>query len=167
MTTAISASFCAEALRAIGHDLQLRGIKTFLVRCESDLFVVEGGYQSPPAITPVTLHYGPGDVTQLNRNSRERNDHLSAGQDFLSLSKILWAIATYATSRGSRLLSISNTNSTETMPVVKVDYETVQGDRVVDYLNGSAIYELCVSAYKLTRAADIKDTRYNRFSALQ
>jgi hypothetical protein len=167
MTTAISTSFCAEALRTIGHDLQLRGIKTFLVRCESDLFVVEGGYQSPPAITPVTLHYGPGDVTQLNRNSRERNDHLSAGQDFLSLSKILWAIATYATSRGSRLLSISNTTSTETMPVVKVEYETVQGDRVVDYLNGSAIYELCVSAYKLRRAADIKDIRYNRFSALQ
>jgi hypothetical protein len=53
------------------------------------------------------------------------------------------------------------------MSVVKVEYETVQGDRVVDYLNGSAIYELCVSAYKLTCAADIKDTRYNRFSALQ
>jgi hypothetical protein len=167
MTTAISANFCAEALRTIGHDLQLRGIKTFLVRCESDLFVVEGGYQSPPAITPVTLHYGPGDVRQLDRNSRERNDHLSAGQDFLSLSKILWAIATYATSRGSRLLSISNTTSTKTMSVVKVEYETVQGDRVVDYLNGSAIYELCVSAYKLTCAADIKDTRYNRFRALQ
>jgi hypothetical protein len=167
MTTAISTSFCAEALRTIGHDLQLRGIKTFLVRCESDLFVVEGGYQSPPAITPVTLHYGPGDVTQLNRNSRERNDHLSAGQDFLSLSKILWAIGTYVTGGESRLLSISNTTSNETMLVIKVEYETAQGDRVVDYLNGFAIYELCVSAYKLRRAADIKDTRYNRFSALQ
>jgi hypothetical protein len=167
MTTAISASFCAEALRTIGHDLQLRGIKTYLVRCESDLFVVEGGYQSPPAITPVTLHYGPGDVEQLNRNSRERNDHLSAGQDFLSLSKILSAIATYVTDGGSRLLSICNTNSTETMPVVKVEYKTVQGDRVVDDLNGFAIYELCVSAYKRRRATDIKDTRYNRFSALQ
>jgi hypothetical protein len=167
MTTAISASFCAEALRIIGHDLQLRGIKTFLVKCESDLFVVEGGYQSPPAITPVTLHYGPGDVTQLDRNSQERNDHLSAGQDFLSLSKILWAIGTYVTGGGSRLLSISNTTSTETMPVIQVEYETVQGDRVVDYLNGFSIYELCVSAYKLWRAADIKDTRYNRFSALR
>jgi hypothetical protein len=166
MTNAITPSFCAEGLRTIGHDLQLRGIKTFLVRCEADLFVVEGGYQSPPAITPVTLHYGPGDVEQLNRNSRERNDHLSAGQDFLSLSKILWAIATYVTDGGSRLLSISNTTSTETMPVVKVEYDTVQGDRVVDDLNGFAIYELCVSAYRRRRAADIKATRYNRFSAL-
>lgn len=167
MTTAISASFCAEALRTIGHDLQLRGIKTFLVRCESDLFVVEGGYQSPPAITPVTLHYGPGDIKQLNHNSLERNDHLSAGQDFLSLSKILWAIGTYVTGGGSRLLSISNTASTETMPVVELEYEAAHGDRVVDYLKGSALYELCFNVYKLGGTSNINDARYTRFSALQ
>jgi hypothetical protein len=167
MTTAISASFCAEALRTIGHDLQLRGIKTYLVRCESELFVVEGGYQSPPAITPVTLHYGPGDIKQLNRNSRERNDHLSATNDFLSLPKILWAIGMYVNGGGSRLLSVSNTVSTEVMPVVKIEYETVQRDTVVDYFKGSAIYELCVSAYKLRSASDIRDIRYTRFSAFQ
>jgi hypothetical protein len=167
MTTAISASFCPEALRTIGHDLQLRGIKTYFVRCESELFVVEGGYQSPPAITPVTLHYGPGDIKQLNRNSRERNDHLSATTDFLSLPKILWAIGMYVNRGGSRLLSVSNTASTEVMPVVKIEYETVQGDTVVDYFKGSAIYDLCVSAYKLRAASDIRDMRYTRFSAFQ
>ena len=167
MTTAISASFCAEALRIIGHDLQLRGIKTFLVKCESDLFVVEGGYQSPPAITPVTLHYGPGDIKQLDRKARERNDHLSAGQDFLTLSKILWAIGTYVTGGGSRLLSISNTTSTETMPVVKLEYETTQGDRVIDHLKGSALYELCFNVYKLRGTSSINTIRYTRFSALQ
>jgi hypothetical protein len=167
MTTAISASFCAEALRTIGHDLQLRGIKTFLVRCESDLFVVEGGYQSPPAITPVTLHYGPGDIKQLNRNSRERNDHLSATSDFLSLPKILWAIGMYVNGGGSRLLSVSNTASTETMLVVQLAYETAQGDRVADYLKGSALYELCFNVYKLKGTSSIKSIRYTRFSGLQ
>jgi hypothetical protein len=167
MTTAISASFCAEALRTIGHDLQLRGIKTFLVRCESDLFVVEGGYQSPPAITPVTLHYGPGDIEQLNRNSRERNDHLSAANDFLTLPNILWAIGMYVNGGGSRLLSISNTASTETMPVVQLAYETAQGDRVADYLKGSALYELCFNVYKLKGTSSIKSIRYTRFSGLQ
>jgi hypothetical protein len=167
MTQAITTSFCAEALRTIGHDLQLRGIKTFLIWCESDLFVVEGGYQSPPALTPVTLHYSLGDIEQLNRNSRERNDHLSAGQDFLSLSKILWAIGTYVTSGGSRLLSISNTTSTEMMPVVKLEYETIQGDQVIDYLKGSALYELCFNVYKLKGTSNINTIRYARFSALQ
>jgi hypothetical protein len=164
MTTA---SFCAEALRTIGHDLQLRGIKTFLVRCESDLFVVEGGYQSPPAITPVTLHYGPGDIKELNRNSRERNDHLSAAGDFLGLSQVLWAVGMYVQGKGSRLVSVSNSTSTETMPIVKIEYQTVQGDRVVDYFKGSAIYELAVSAYKLKGTPSLDNFRYTRFSVLQ
>ena len=164
MTTA---NFCAEALWTIGHDLQLRGIKTFLVRCESDLFVVEGGYQSPPAITPVTLHYGPGDIKQLDRNSRERNDHLSPVKDFLSLSQILWAVATYVIAKGGRLIRVSNNDGTERMPVVNIEYETVQGDRVVDDLTGSAIYELSVSVFKLKGTSSIKDIRYTRFSVLQ
>ena len=167
MTPAISPNFCAEALRTIGHDLQLRGIKTFLLQCDADLFVVEGGYQSPPAITPVTLHYGPGDVKQLNHGSRERNDHLSAANDFLGLSQILWAIAIYVNGGESRLISVSNTDSTETMLVVKIEYETAQGDRVVDYLKGSALYELCFNVYKLRGTSTINNPRYTRFSALQ
>jgi hypothetical protein len=167
MTQAIFANSCADALHTIGHDLQLRGIKTFTISCEADFFVVEGGYQSPPAITPVTLHYALDDLEQLDRKSQERNDHLSAAKDLLGLAKILWAIATYVNGKGSRLLSVANTNSTETMPVIKVEYETVQGATVVDYFTGSAIYELCISVYKVKGTSSIKNIRYTRFSALQ
>ena len=38
----MSVSFCPEALRTIGHDLDWRGIRTFLIRCEGNLFVVDG-----------------------------------------------------------------------------------------------------------------------------
>jgi hypothetical protein len=51
----MSAIAWSKALRAIGQDLEMRGIKTFVIRCEADLYVVEAGYQSPPAPTPVTL----------------------------------------------------------------------------------------------------------------
>jgi hypothetical protein len=167
MIPAISSNLCAEALRTIGHDLQLRGIKTFVIHCDTDLFVVEGGYQSPPAITAVTLHYGPGDLNQLNRSSRERNDHLSTANDFLSLSQILWAIGTYVNGGESRLLSVSNTDSTEMMVVIKIEYETAQGDRVVDSLKGSALYELCFNVYKLRGTSTLNNNaRYTRFSAL-
>ncbi|SRR6266540_2613831 len=161
----MSVSFCSEALRTIGHDLDLRGIRTFLIRCEANLFVVEGGYQSPPAVTPVTLHYALTDIERLDREAQERNDHLSTVKDFLSLSQIFWAIATYVRSKQARLLSVSNTASTGTMPVLKIEYETVQSDRVVDYLSGSAIYELCISIYKLRGTSSII-SRYTRFSAL-
>ena len=156
-----------EALRIIGHDLELRGIKTFHLRSDGDLYVVEAGYQSPPAPTPVTLHYGLSDIEQLDREARERNDHLSAVKDFLSLSQIFWAVGSYVIGKGGRLLSVSNTASTGRMLAVNTEYETVQGDRVVYDLTGSGIYELCVSLYKLRGTSSIKDIRYTRFSALQ
>jgi hypothetical protein len=162
----MSEIFCSEALRTIGQDLELRGIKTFLIRCEAELYVVEAGYQSPPAATPVTLHYTLNDVEQLNREARKRNDHNFAVKDFLSLSEILWTIGTYVTNKGARLVTVSNNASTERMPVVKIEYETVQGDRVVDDRTGSAIYELCVSVYKL-RATSSNSSQRTRFSALQ
>ena len=157
----------SEALCTIGHDLDLRGMKTFAIRCEADLFVVDAGYQSPPATTPATLHYTSDDIEQLDRKAQERNDHVPAVRDLLSLSQILWAIGTYVTSKGARLLVVSNAASTEKMPVVTIEYETFQGDRVVDDLKGSAIYELCISIYKLRGASAVNNFRYKRFSALQ
>jgi hypothetical protein len=142
-------SFCPEAFRTVGHDLELRGIKTFAIVCESDLLVIQAGYQSPPAVTPLILHYALDDIEELNRKSQERKDHRPAAKDFLSLSQLLWTIATYVSGSSARLLSVSNRVSTETMPIVKMEYETVQGNQIVDYLKGSAIYELCVNVYKL------------------
>ena len=163
----MSAVFCSQALRTIGQDLDLRGIKSFLIKCEADLYVVEAGYQSPPAPTPVSLHYTLDDIEQLEREAGKKNDRDSVAKDFLSLSQILWAIGTYVTSKGARLLSVSNNASTERMPVVKIEYETVQGDRVVDDRTGSAIYDLCVSVYKLRGTSNINNIRYTRFRALQ
>jgi hypothetical protein len=162
----MSANFCSEALRTIGRDLEFRGIKTFLISCAAALYIVEAGYQSPPAPTAVTLHYTLDDIAQLDRETRERNDRDSAVKDFLSLSQILSAIGSYVTSKGARLLSVSNSGSTESTPVVKTEYETIQGERIVDDLTGSAIYELCVGVYKL-RGTSSNSIRYTRFTALQ
>jgi hypothetical protein len=162
----MSVSSCAEALRIIGHDLDWRGIRTFFVRRDENIFVVEGGYQSPPAITPVTLHYALSDIERLEREAKERNDHLSPVKDFLSLAEILWAVAVSVSNKQSRLLSVSNTPSTETMPILKIEYETAQGDRVIDDLTGAAIYDLGISIYKLRGTSSINGSRYRRFSAL-
>src|SRR6516164_5436543 len=91
----MSAIVCSKALRAIGKDLEARGIKIFVIRCEADLYVVEAGYQSPPAPTPVTLHYTLDDIEQLDQEGREQSDHDSGVEDFLRLSQILRAIGSY------------------------------------------------------------------------
>ena len=145
----MSAIARSKPLRAIGQDLEARGIKTFVVRCEADLYIVEAGYQSPPAPTPVTLYYTLDDIEQLDREGREGDNCNSGVKDFLSLSQILWAIDTYVGRKGARLRSVSNNALTGTMPVIKIEYQTAQGEQVVEDRTGSAIYDMCISFYKL------------------
>jgi len=145
----MSAITWSEALGVIGQDLEARGIKTFVIRCEADVYVVEAGYQSPPAPTPVTLYYTLDDIEQLDREGREADNCNSAVKDFLSLSQILRAIGCYVSKKGARSLTVSNNALTGTMPVIKIEYETAQGERIVDDRTGAAIYDMCVSIYKL------------------
>ena len=147
----MSSIVCSKALRAIGQDLEARGIKSFLVRCDADLYVVEAGYQSPPAPTPVTLHYTLEDIERLDHEGRQRGDHNSGVEDFLRLSQTLQAIGSYVSWKRARLLSVSNNALMGTMPLVRIEYETFQGERVIDDRTCSAIYDLCVSIYKLKR----------------
>jgi hypothetical protein len=146
----MSAIACSEALRTIGYDLEMRGIKAFVIRCEADLYPVEAGYQSPPAPTPVILHYTLDDIEQLDREGREGDSLDSGVKDFLSLPQILRAIGTYVGRKKARLLSVSNNALTAgTMPVVTIEYETAEGERVIDDRTPSAIYDMCVRTYKL------------------
>jgi len=64
------------------------------------------------------------------------------------------------------LLSVSNNAFTGTMPAVTIEYETAQGERVVDDRTGAAIYDMCVSMYKLrgrSGANDVSDARWHAF----
>jgi hypothetical protein len=161
-------SFDSEALRSVGEDLDLRGLKTVALRCETDLIVVDAGYQPPPAVTPVTLHYAPKDIEDFDRKARERNDYLSATRKFIYLSKILSSIGTYVGDKSARLLSLSNLASTQTMRVIDIEYETVLGNLTFERLTDSEVYALCVRDHKRRgRRPTLNDNRYRRFSSLQ
>lgn len=165
----MSANPYSEALRIIGCDLEFRGIKTFSLCCDTDPFVLEGGYQSPPAVTPVTLQYGSDEFVQLERKFKERNPEPAAVVDLLSLPQILCAIGTYVTAKDARLVTVSNIFSTAATPVIRIEYKDIERGRFVEDLMGSSIYELCLSAYKAgeTSNSTKKNIRYTRFSHLQ
>lgn len=159
----MSGNPAAEALRIVGRDLDLRGIRTFIIRCDRDLFVVTGGYQPPPAVMPVTVHYASSDIGRRLIEAKN-NDCLSAARDFSSLAETLSAIGSYVTKKQGRLISVSNTASTPTIPIIIVKYASLESDSVVEIFKGSAIYELCISAYKASSPQT--DPRYTRFSYL-
>ena len=159
--------FTSKALGTIGQDLDLRGLKTFSVKCEDGLFVVDAGYQSPPAFMPVTLHYCRKDIEQLERKAEERCDYLSASRKFIYLSEMLSAIGTYVADKTGQLLTLSNIASTETTAVIDIEYETIQGDRMVEHLTAADVYALCIQSYKRRQRQATNDIRFTRFSSLQ
>jgi hypothetical protein len=160
-----SAIRCSQALRVIGQDLEARGIKTFVIRPEADFYVVEAGYQSPPAPTPISLHYTLDDIERLDHEGRERRDDAGV-EDFLRLSQVLRAIGSYVTCKEARLLSVSNNALMGAMSVVRIEYETAQGEKVVDDRSGFAIYDMCVSFYRLRGSLSAKHVRNTHWAHL-
>jgi hypothetical protein len=138
----------SEILRVIGQDLETRAIKAFDIRDEGDRILVQCGYQVPPAATPVTLHYTPRDIEELKPQGAEKRGQSAKPGDFFTLSQTLRAIGGYVDQKKARLLRLSNNDCPGADIVFRVEYESREGERLVEDRSGSAIYDLCVNMYK-------------------
>lgn len=138
----------ASALRCIGQDLDRRGIKSFDIRYEAKEFVATGGYQEPPAPTPVTIHYSPGDLDDIDRAYAERRDNAGPGKEFLNIVQILRSVGGYLDRLEARLIRLTNNELPAGEPAVKVEYITREGEQVCADRAGSELYDMCVAMYK-------------------
>jgi hypothetical protein len=139
---------CSDLLRAVGQDLELRGMKTFDIRCESEKILVDCGYQAPPAETPVTLSYTFEDIKEIQIKGDEKRGRSSGAGDFFTLSQTLRALGGHVDQKKARLLRLSNAGSKGADVLFRIEYETPEGERVIDEHSGSAIYDICVNMYK-------------------
>lgn len=138
----------AVALRCIGQDLELRGLKTFDLVKEGRKYIVQCGYQMPPSPTPVTLHYTEDDIEQLDRAGEEKRGALSVSTEFLTLPQLFRAIGGFLDKNGDRLIRITNNNAAGQESMLRVEYENADREHVVDNRPVSAIYDMCVTMYK-------------------
>ncbi|HXG52104.1 MAG TPA: hypothetical protein VNN77_11945 [candidate division Zixibacteria bacterium] len=151
------------ALRCIGQDLELRGLRTFVIEPEAGQYLVRCGYQSPPAEMPVTLSYTDEDIEALDQAGKERRGKVPAPKEFLNPVQILRTIGGYLDRLEARLIRISNNHPSGQDGLFKTEYETQDGERVTDDRAGSAIYDLCVSMYKQRGRLTGTGSRYGRW----
>jgi hypothetical protein len=144
----------STALRCIGQDLELRGLRTLDIISDSTGYIVLAGYQPPPAPMPVTLQYTPADILERDRTGQEERGKSSPTKDFVSIIQILRAIGGYLDKNQARLIRLSNNDPRGSGPSYSVEYDTKDGERVVDDREGTAIYDMCVSMYKQRRKVD-------------
>jgi hypothetical protein len=138
----------STTLRCIGQDLESRGLKTFEIIREGAEYRVCAGYQEPPAAMPVTIRYALPDVEELDRLGEEKRGTRETATDFLSAVQVLRTIGGYLDKNQARLIRISNNESVGKDFLFRVEYETRDGERIVDERAGSAIYDLCVAMYR-------------------
>jgi hypothetical protein len=152
----------STALRCIGQDLLLRGIKTFEICNEGNRYIVQGGYQPPPAPMPVTIQYTLSDIVELDGLGEEKRGTSRPPKDFLNVSQILRTIGGYLDKNEARLVRLANGNSTSSEPLFRVEYYNREGERIVDDRAGSAIYDMCVVMYKQRGRMTGTDGRFPR-----
>jgi hypothetical protein len=144
----------STALRCIGQELELRGLRTIDLVCDTTGYIILCGYQPPPAPTPVTLRYTLAEILELDRTGEEQRGNTLPSNDFVSTVQILRAIGGYLDKNQARLVRISNSEPRGNSPFYTVEYETKEGERVIDDRDGAAIYNMCVSMYKQRRKVD-------------
>ena len=138
----------ATGLRCIGQDLERRGIKCFDIRFDGSQYIVLGGYQEPPAATPVTIQYRPLDLADLDDAGAEKQGKPAPVKEFLNLVQILRAIGGFLDKNEARLIRLTNNEPHASEPAVKVEYISRDGERVLADRTGSALYDMCVAMYK-------------------
>lgn len=153
----------SEVLRAIGQDLEMRGMKTFDIQFEEEDVLVQCGYQSPPAAMPVALYYTPADVKEFQLSGRETRGQPAGPKDFYTLSQTLRAIGGYIEQKRGRLLRLSNDASATADVVFRIEYEMEGGKRVIDQYSSSALYDICVSMYKRRGKFSAMSDKYARW----
>lgn len=138
----------ATALRCIAQDLERRDLKTFNIRLRGNEYIVDGGYQEPPAPTPVTIQYTFKDLDELDRVCESKRGEPAPVKEFLNQVQIFRTIGGYLDKNEALLLRITNNDTPGKDSIFKVEYITRDGELMVDDRAGSALYDMCVTMYK-------------------
>src|SRR5262245_66320305 len=98
----------AMALRCIGQDLERRGIKCFDIRLEANEYTVLGGYQEPPAATPVTITYTMAEIADLDDDNAKNQGEPMPAKEFLNQAQILRSVGGFLDKNEARLIRVTN-----------------------------------------------------------
>ncbi len=138
----------ASVLRCIAQDLERRSLKTFDIRVAGNEYIVDCGYQEPPAPTPVTIHYTAKDITDLEDLGENRRGELAPTKEFLNQVQIFRTIGGFLDKNHARLIRITNNDRPRKDSSFRIEYVTREGEQVIDDHEGSALYDMCVVMYK-------------------
>lgn len=140
-----------SALRCIAQDLDRRGLKTFEIAFDGTKFTAQCGYQEPPSATPVELLYNLADLKDLDKAGLKKRGKTTAIAEFLNQVQVLRTIGGFLDKHESRLIRLSNNQTKGAEMLFRVEYQSRDGELMVDDHAGDEIYDMCVLMYQRRR----------------
>jgi hypothetical protein len=156
----------ARNLRAIGQDLEARGITQFELTPVTDGYRVRIPYgamkaddtietdsqgvsrQRSASSRPLELTYSLAAIDRLDERGRARRGTGSGIPDFFSLSQCLRALGVALDIKRGELLQLDRNTRTSTIPSIVVQYQTATGEHVREEHSLPNLYDYCVHLYK-------------------
>jgi hypothetical protein len=163
----ISRNRYACDFRAIGYDLEAKGLEDFELEGEGINYLVvgktkmaqpsqngfvrglrtlwenlQGRGSKPLDAEPKKVVYTPDSISGLRKDARQKRRQVEAMATTHSMSQVLRAVGAYLDLKEGRLLRVSKQGSWVTL-----QYEVEQGNRIVEEFTVSTLYDFCVRMY--------------------
>jgi hypothetical protein len=159
----------ARYLRAIGQDLEAKGVTQFELMPVADGYRVRAPYgatrvkatneadgqgmsqRMSASSSPVELTYSREAIDKLDEKGRAKRGRGNGMPDFFSLSQCLRALGAVIDSKHGQLLQIDRNPQENAPPALIVQYQTSMGERIREEHSLPNLYDYCVHLYKTRR----------------
>jgi len=133
----------SHILRCIGQSLQPFELKAFDIKCQDDVYLVQGWNKGTPRCVDVKERYTLEDLRQMEIVEGKKRRPGSSRANPLDLSQLLRTAGNYVDFLGARLLRVEWQHQSDKVQCLTIQYEASDADD-----SPGAIDELCVHIYK-------------------
>ncbi|HEY2991125.1 MAG TPA: hypothetical protein VGL11_25655 [Candidatus Binatia bacterium] len=140
--------FYSHILRCIGQTLEQLELKAFEIKCQDDIYLVQGWQKAPSSAIDLKRRYTLDDLRELELELRRQRRPGSARPNPLKLSQFLRMAGNYVDYVGARLLRVEWQWQSDKVQCITIQYE---GRDTAQEENGSSlgtIDEICIHIYK-------------------
>jgi hypothetical protein len=161
-------TFHARSLRAIGQDLEIKGISQFNLKSSKYGYFVRALStpkseldrssdrkkwipRSEKSKAPAQLIYSLQTIEQLDERGRAKRGMGEKLPDFFSLSQCLRAVGAVIDAKQGQLVELDRNAEVDSIPSIAVRYLTFNGAFVREEHSAPALYDQSVHLYKSRR----------------
>jgi hypothetical protein len=135
--------FYSHVLRCIGQSLQPFELKAFDIKCQDDIYLVQGWRKGNPKSVDVKERYTLEDLRRMDAVEATKRRAGSSRANPLDLSQLLRTAGKYVDFLGARLLRVEWQYQSDKVQSITIQYEAPDADD-----SPGAIDEICVHIYK-------------------